>query len=507
MGVYCSRCFLVGFLEAKMGPIILVPEKIIPPASGSDFNYQSGLAGLTNDTSVIVWSDWHNTGSTPALAQTMHAQLIDSAGNPIGSQIAVDPGQNFETSPSVAALPDGGFIVTWVHDFSGGSNTDEDIYQRRYDANGNALTGPLVVWGPTGNQFNPQVTSLANDGWLVAYEDANGGASGDVYGNFYNSSGASVAAHVNLGASDTVAGSSPEVTGLNNGNAVVAYTDPANGQNVLFRIYSSSGTLVRSDTQANGVTTGSGGVKVPQDVGSVAALSNGGFAIAYTSEFRNGGTLETNDFDVYVAIFDANGNKVGSDIPVNTAGFMQYDPTINAMPNGTFAVTYSNRAPQSGTFADESTSVYTNSGSFLGQITTINTTGGGSQLFPDATTLADGRYEVTWTDFSATGNIDYSIVQSRPTNHTFNRDGSSDALFRNNSTGDWGWSDIHNNAWHPLGGSSSAYTVAGIGDFNNDGSSDALFRNNSTGDWGWSDIHNNAWHPLGGSSNAYQIVG
>jgi len=46
-----------------------------------------------------------------------------------------------------------------------------------------------------------------------------------------------------------------------------------------------------------------------------------------------------------------------------------------------------------------------------------------------------------------------------------------------------------------------------VGDFNSDGSSDALWRNNSSVAWGWSDIHNsNAWHDLGGSSIAYKVV-
>jgi hypothetical protein len=90
----------------------------------------------------------------------------------------------------------------------------------------------------------------------------------------------------------------------------------------------------------------------------------------------------------------------------------------------------------------------------------------------------------------------------------FNHDGYSDVLFRNNSTGDTGWSDLHNStAWHGLGAGSTAYTVASTGDFNGDGYSDILYHNNATGDTGYSDLHNgNAWHGLGGSA-AYGVVG
>jgi hypothetical protein len=87
-----------------------------------------------------------------------------------------------------------------------------------------------------------------------------------------------------------------------------------------------------------------------------------------------------------------------------------------------------------------------------------------------------------------------------------NGDGYSDALWRNNSSGAWGWSDIKNNSWHDLGGSSTAYIVAAVGDYNRDSSADVLWRNNNTDAWGWSDVHNNQWHDLGGSSTAYKIV-
>jgi hypothetical protein len=98
-------------------------------------------------------------------------------------------------------------------------------------------------------------------------------------------------------------------------------------------------------------------------------------------------------------------------------------------------------------------------------------------------------------------------------NHTtvrdFNGDGYSDVLWRNNSTGDTGYTDLHaGNAWHGLGASSTAYNVVGVGDFNGDGFSDILYRNAASGDTGYSDLHNaNAWHGLGAASTAYSVVG
>jgi Ca2+-binding RTX toxin-like protein len=89
----------------------------------------------------------------------------------------------------------------------------------------------------------------------------------------------------------------------------------------------------------------------------------------------------------------------------------------------------------------------------------------------------------------------------------FNGDNFGDILFRNNSTGDTGYTDIHNNVFHNLGGSPVAWSVVGAGDYNGDSFSDILFRNNATGDTGYTDIHNNVFHSLGGSPVAWAVVG
>jgi hypothetical protein len=90
----------------------------------------------------------------------------------------------------------------------------------------------------------------------------------------------------------------------------------------------------------------------------------------------------------------------------------------------------------------------------------------------------------------------------------FNGDGFSDVLWRNNSSGDTGYSDVHDDhSWHGLGASSTAYSVVATGDFNGDGFIDALWRDNSSGHTGYTDFHGNAWHDLGVSSTAYSIVG
>jgi uncharacterized delta-60 repeat protein len=126
-------------------------------------------------------------------------------------------------------------------------------------------------------------------------------------------------------------------------------------------------------------------------------------------------------------------------------------------------------------------------------------------LFRNNSTGDTGYTDIHNNVFHSLGGspVAYSVVGASD----YNGDGFSDVLFRNNATGDTGYTDLHNNVFHSLGGSPVAYGVVGSGDYNGDGFSDILFRNNATGDTGYTDLHNNVFHSLGGSPVAYAVVG
>jgi VCBS repeat protein/FG-GAP repeat protein len=100
-----------------------------------------------------------------------------------------------------------------------------------------------------------------------------------------------------------------------------------------------------------------------------------------------------------------------------------------------------------------------------------------------------------------------TVTIAPTTKEDFNGDGFADVLWHNNTTGDTGWTDVHNGmAWHGIG-ASTTYNVVGVGDFNGDGFADVVWHNNTTGDTGWTDVHNGmAWHGIG-ASTTYNIVG
>jgi len=94
----------------------------------------------------------------------------------------------------------------------------------------------------------------------------------------------------------------------------------------------------------------------------------------------------------------------------------------------------------------------------------------------------------------------------------FNGDGVLDTAFRQTSTGSWGFLTINpsgGETWHQAGNASLAYDAVATGDILSNGSADIVFRNASSGDWGFMSTNGSSqvWHPIGATSSAYSVVG
>jgi hypothetical protein len=106
----------------------------------------------------------------------------------------------------------------------------------------------------------------------------------------------------------------------------------------------------------------------------------------------------------------------------------------------------------------------------------------------------------------------WGVQGSRIGEGDFYGTGTTDILFRNNSTGDTWIEAISHGAlagWSQIGGSDTHYSVVGGGDVYSNGTDDILFRNNSTGDTWFEAMSNGAfadWHQVGGSDTSYVSV-
>ncbi|HZH51443.1 MAG TPA: hypothetical protein VEZ16_06120, partial [Microvirga sp.] len=97
----------------------------------------------------------------------------------IGSEARVNiTTEDHQAEASVTALADGGWVVTWTSWEGDGSR----IYQQCFDRNGVAasVTDVLVDTAPNGIKMDPEVTALADGGWVVTWTSKQDG-NFDVY--------------------------------------------------------------------------------------------------------------------------------------------------------------------------------------------------------------------------------------------------------------------------------------------------------------------------------------
>jgi len=153
--------------------------QIINPATGAIINAQflvaSQTAGdfrgldvtaLTSDFYLITYAD-RDAGD-----DELHYRLYNPATNTMGSQNTV--ANNFADidNPSVAALDNGGWVLTWQVDGSGGANTG--VRAAVYSGLGfNTVSEFSPATTLAGNQTSPEVVALDDNQFVIAWVDRN----------------------------------------------------------------------------------------------------------------------------------------------------------------------------------------------------------------------------------------------------------------------------------------------------------------------------------------------
>jgi Ca2+-binding RTX toxin-like protein len=175
------------------------------------------VAGTADGGWVVAWTG-PDKGSTGVYYQAYNAGGMTSGGE---SSVAVNFSAN-EENASVAGLvdtaadpDDGGFVVVW----QGQDGAGWGVYQRRY-VPGLGFEAPELVAQTTAlDQLNATVTGLADGGWVVSWLNVDNLR---VVQRRYDKDGEALTGEVNVG----TAGSStaaPKVTALADGGWVVAW--------------------------------------------------------------------------------------------------------------------------------------------------------------------------------------------------------------------------------------------------------------------------------------------
>ena len=190
-------------------------------------------------------------GSTPSLSPDA---------TPLGAEFRINTVTNDQQSePVVAALPDGGFLVSWMSHAQDGSSWG--VYAQRYDATGVKAGDETLVNTTTSDQQHSPTIAVLNDGsYLIAYQSNQSGGSGwDIYAQRFSSSGTKLGGETRLNDAALAYSNQyePSIAALANGGYVATWQDDqrdGSSWGIYARSFSADGTPTAAEFRVNTTT-------------------------------------------------------------------------------------------------------------------------------------------------------------------------------------------------------------------------------------------------------------
>ncbi len=293
-----------------------------------------------------------------------------------------------QVRPSVAGLPDGGWVVTWTGQDQNGTG----IYMQRYDANGVPQSGTerLINTRTEGSQIYSSIVALKDDetieddgGWVVTWLESDpGGGGATIYQQRFNANGVAQSGAETVANPTRPADDKPhvEMTALPDGGWIMTWQS-ADGSNygIYQQRYNAAGEPQLGTGQLVNVSTD--GYQYQPDV---ITLSNGGWLVVWA----DGGPFDSSS-NIFMRRYGPDGNVE----EVTTAPGMQTSPEISALPGGGWVAVWYGVAP------DGSTDIFMkqyDAGGIGGSTRVVNMTTYGEQVAPHVAVLTDGSWVVTW---------------------------------------------------------------------------------------------------------------
>lgn len=367
----------------------------------ASFQAAPDIAVLSGGGSVVVWESFAQDGS----AYGVYAQRYSATGVRQGSETRINTTTaNDQSQASVAALSDGGYVVTWASRQDG---SGYGVYAQRYNASGVRQGGETLVNTTTANdQSVPSVAALSSGGYVIAWSsvDAEDQAGLGFYTQRFDAAGVRQGGETQVNTTTADAQLQAVVAGLADGGYVVAwaaYNEAGSGWEIYAQRYNAAGVSQGGEILVNTTT------EDLQFEANVAALEDGGFVVSWDSFNQDGSSS-----GIYMQRFDAVGVKQGVETLVNTTtADSQQRPAMATLPDGGYVVTWLS-LNQDGSGWGVYAQRYDASGVKDGAETLINSTTANDQVQQSVATLPSGGYVIAWASDGQDGS-DYGVYSTR----------------------------------------------------------------------------------------------
>ncbi len=296
----------------------------------------------TDGDFVVVWLSFVSLSAE----WDIRGQRYGSNGSPAGGEFQVNTyTTEYQLDPAVAMDADGDFVVVWQ---SRGSSSDDDwgysIQGQRFYSDGNPAGNQFQVNSYTsGDQERPAVGMSADGGFVVVWDsDRSGGTDNSdlsIQGRVFSSAGSPITPQAQVNNYTIGHQFEPEVGVNDAGDFVVVWSslgsngDDSDSYSIQRRVYLSTGAPIGLQTQVNTYTTGiqmSPAVGVDIDDNTV---------VVWRSSGSDGG--DSSSTSIQGQLFDSNGQPAGGQFQINTytTGGQSY-PAVGFDAEGRFVVAW-----------------------------------------------------------------------------------------------------------------------------------------------------------------------
>jgi len=233
----------------------------------------------------------------------------------------------------------GDFVVTWASDTQDGAA--HGIFAQRFASDGSPAGVEFAVNSYTGgNEFYPSIAALSNDGFVVTWQGSHDGDASGVFARRFSSTGAAVGTEFQVNTYTSADQILPALTGGIAGDFTVVWASGSgfvgSDNDVFAQRYASDGSPLGAEFLVNAFTPGS------QRVADIDVHPNGDFVIVYDAGSFMGGYDQDGSYQgIFGRQFASSGTPVGAEFQVNTytTGF-QLVPSVASQGNGAFVVVW-----------------------------------------------------------------------------------------------------------------------------------------------------------------------
>lgn len=320
-GVYQQR---YGASGIRSGAETLVPTTT---TNTQDF---SDVSSLADGGWVVTWS---SRSSVASMGFQVRTQAYNADGSKQGAETQANTtALNDQVMSNVAGLDTGGWVVVWQSDDGDGV---ADIYQQRYNSIGAKLGGETLVNTVTASdQFDPAISRLDGGRWVVAWSAyGHAGDTSGIYAQVFNADGSKSGSEIHVNTHAPGNQYDPEVATLADGDFVVTWQSQdqdGSGYGVYQQRFHADGATQGAERRVNKA------VSSDQDTADVAALSSGGYVVTWQSEGQDG-----SGGGIFSQVFDDSGSRLGKEFRVNRhANSDQVDCSVTGLSDGRFVVTW-----------------------------------------------------------------------------------------------------------------------------------------------------------------------